>query len=114
MNNNDKQFKTIFFISKYHFYVTIPIRNRSSLLFRIIECGKDCKEIETYLKDYLRYNKTYLPHSFNIRDKLKITLEDIKESNIIDWRVIVKRKRLAYMNKWKKINLSKVYKDEKI
>jgi len=45
-----------------------------------------------------------LPHSFNIRDKLRVILEDIKESNIIDWRVIVKRKRLAYMNKWKKIN----------
>ena len=83
-------------------------------MFRVIECGKDCMEIEIYLKDYLKYNKVYLPHSFNIRDKLTVILENVKESNIIDWKVIVKRKRLAYMNKWKKINLGKVYKDEKI
>ena len=114
MRKEDREFKTIFFIWGYHLYVTIPLRNKSSFMFRVIECGKDCKEIEIYLKDYLKYNKVYLPHSFNIRDKLTVILENVKESNIIDWKVIVKRKRLAYMNKWKKINLGKVYKDEKI
>ena len=69
MRKEDKEFKTIFFIWGYHLYVTIPLRNKSSFMFKVIECGKDCNEIEIYLKDYLKYNKVYLPHSFNIRDK---------------------------------------------
>ena len=108
MRKEDKEFKTIFFIWGYHLYVTIPFRNKSSFMFRVIECGKDCKEIEIYLKSYLRLKKNYKPHKFLIKDSLKVFLTKIKKSNIIDWKVIVKRKQLAYINKWKKINLNKI------
>ena len=41
MRKEDRDFKTIFFIWGYHLYVTIPLRNKSSFMFRVIECGKD-------------------------------------------------------------------------
>ena len=57
MRKEDTEFKTIFFIWGYHLYVTIPIRSKSSFMFRVIECGKDCREIKIYLKNYLMFNK---------------------------------------------------------
>ena len=51
MKKEDIEFKTIFFIWGYHLYVTIPLSNKSSFMFRVIECGKDCRKIEIYLKD---------------------------------------------------------------
>ena len=55
MRKEDREFKTIFFIWGYHLYVTIPLRNKSCFMFRVIECGKDCREIEIYLKNYPTY-----------------------------------------------------------
>ena len=107
MKISDKEFKTIFFIGNYHFYVTIPMRNKSSFMFRVIECGKDCKAIEIYLKDYLRFKKKYKPHEFQIREKLTVFLTCVKVSNIIYWETLVRRKSLAYNNKWKLIYLKK-------
>ena len=92
MRKEDIEFKTIFFIWGYHLYVTIPLRNKSSFMFRVIECGKDCREIEIYLKDYMRLKKNYKPHEFLIKDNLIVSLTKIKESNIIDWEVLVRRK----------------------
>lgn len=109
MRKEDKEFKTIFFIRGYHLYVTIPLRNRSSFMFRVIECGKDCEEVEIYLKDYLILNKKYKPHSFLIRDNLKVILTEIKISNIILWRTLVHRKGLAYSNNWKGIYFRMFY-----
>ena len=107
MRKEDKEFKTIFFIGNYHFYVTVPIKNRSSFMFRVIECGKDCKAIEVYLKYYLRFNRKFKPHAFFIRGQFKVFLTDIKKSNIIDWEVLVRRKSLAYQNNWKGIYFRK-------
>ena len=107
MKISDKDFKTIFFIGNYHFYVTIPIRNKSSFMFRVIECGKDCKAIEIYLRDYLRFKKKYRPHNFFIRNNLKVFLTKIEISNIIYWNILVKRKSLSYNNKWKGIYFRK-------
>ena len=36
--------------------------------------------------------KTYKPHKFYIKDGLVIFLTKIKESNIINWEVLVKKK----------------------
>ena len=110
MRKEDKEFKTIFFIWGYHLYVTIPLRNKSSFMFRVIECGKDCRKIEIYLKDYLRLKKNYKPHKFLIKDNLIVSLTKIKESNIIDWEVLVRRKSLAYQNNWKAIYFRKYFK----
>ena len=107
MKKVDIEFKTIFFIWGYHLYVTIPLRNKSSFMFRVIECGKDCRKIEIYLKDYLRLKKNYKPHEFQIKDNLIVSLTRIKESNIIDWEVLVRRKCLAYQNNWKAIYFRK-------
>ena len=107
MKISDKEFKTIFFIGNYHFYVTIPIRNKSSFMFRVIECGKDCKAIEIYLRDYLRSRSRYNPHKFFLKDNLKVFLTKIEISNIIYWEVLVKRKCLAYSNNWKGIYFRK-------
>ena len=101
MRKEDTEFKTIFFIWGYHLYVTIPIRSKSSFMFRVIECGKDCREIEIYLKNYLMFNKKIKPHKFKVRNDHKVHLTKIKISNIIDWRITIKRKSLVYMNKWK-------------
>jgi len=107
MRKEDKEFKTIFFIRGYHFYVTIPLRNRSSFMFRVIECGKDCKAIDVYLKDHLRFKKKYKPHAFEIREKLTVFLTCVKISNIIYWETLVRRKSLAYNNNWKLIYFKK-------
>ncbi len=111
MRKEDKVFKTIFFIWGYHLYVTIPLRNKFSFMFKVIECGKDCREIEIYLMDYMRFKKTYKPHKFYIKDGLVIFLTNIKESNIINWEVLVKRKSLAYQNKWKSIYFRKFFRN---
>ena len=103
MRKEDRDFKTIFFIWGYHLYVTIPLRNKSSFMFRVIECGKDCKEIEIYLRDYIKFQKEYIPHKFFIKDNLKVFLTNIIKSNIIYWEIIVRRKSLAYCNNWKSI-----------
>ena len=41
----------------------------------------------------MRLKKNYKPHEFLIKDNLIVSLTRIKESNIIDWKVIVKRKK---------------------
>ncbi len=78
-------------------------------MFKVIECGKDCKAIEVYLKDYLNFRKEYKPHTFKIRE-LKVDLTHVKISNIIYWETLVRRKSLAYQNKWKIIYFRKFYK----
>ena len=109
MRKEDREFKTIFFIWGYHLYVTIPIRSKSSFLFKVIECGKDCNSTELYLKNYLRLNNKYTPHEILIRDNWKVFLTDIKKSNVINWEVFVRRKSLAYQNKWKIIYFKKFF-----
>ena len=109
MKVKDKEFTTIFFIENYHFYVRVPIRDKSSFMFRVIECGKDCKAIEVYLKDYVIFNKKYKPHIFLVKDSFKVYLTKIKKSNIIDWEILVRRNSLAYQNKWKIIYFRKFY-----
>ena len=44
-----------------------PLRDRSSFMFRVIDCGKDCNEIELYLIDYMKLHKKYNPHIFFTR-----------------------------------------------
>ena len=112
MKIDDKVFKTIFYLYNYQFHVTIPVRDRSSFMFRVIDCGKDCNEIELYLIDYMKLHKTYNPHIFFLQDNHKVFLTDIAKSNIINWKTVIERKSLAYMNKWKPkyFRISKIYK----
>ena len=110
MRIEDKEFKTIFFIWGHHLYVTIPLRNKSSFMLRVLECVKDCKEIEVYLKNYIRFKKKYKPHIFKIRENLTVFLTCVKISNIIYWETLVRRKSLVYQSKWKIIYFKKYYK----
>ena len=70
------------------------------------------KETQTEIvREISQIIQIYIREKINFHNRFFL-LTDIIKSNIIDWRIIIERKSLAYMNKWKPtyFRISRIYK----